>query len=146
MARRTRKIPVTYDDGRNVVEYVPRTPTELRREMTRVHEAVQTAVHVMSPLKRKRHAVIKAALFQLRHLLRKLPEEMTDEERATELARISYAMEDTLGILNKLVHCRVSHLETARFILTYGQTPKKREAPASYGAKHHFQYERDLDD
>ena len=36
-------------------------------------------------------------------------------------------MEDARFNLNKLSQCRVPSVEAARFCLTYGQTPKKRE-------------------
>jgi len=46
---------------------------------------------------------------------------------------LSFIMEDTVSLLNRLRHCRVGNIEKARFILTYGQTPKKRELTARYG-------------
>lgn len=130
-----RKIPVRYNDGTTDIDYVARTPSELRDELQRVQEAILEAARILSRLHRTRHIVIKTARFQLEHALRNLPNDSTDEDIAAELARLSYLMEDTLNILNKLTHCRISYLKQARFKLTYGQTPKRREPPARYGKK-----------
>jgi hypothetical protein len=36
-------------------------------------------------------------------------------------------MEDTLNILATIKHSTIEELQQARFLLTYGQTPKKRD-------------------
>lgn len=124
---------VYYDDGVTQREYVPRTLPELRSELSRIHQAIYEATRMLSTMGRVKHVVIKTALLQLRNARRTVPDDAPAEELAGEIARLSVLMEDTLFILNKLKHCRVHHMEEARFKLLYGQTPKKRELPTTYG-------------
>jgi len=139
MAKRKRsaanKIPVHYGDGTVAIEYVPRTPPELRAELSRVQRNIRETIRILSTLKRIRHHVIKSVRFQLDQALHKLPDDAADEDVAAEIARLSYLMEDTLNMLNRLTQCRIANIEKARFKLTYGQTPKKREPPEKYGSR-----------
>lgn len=132
MARPVR-FRVHYSDGATQREYVPRTLPELRTELARIHKAIEESIRMLSTMSRVRHIVIKTALLQLTNARQPLPDGASAEELAGEIARLSMLMEDTLFILNKLKHCRIHHMEEARFKLLYGQTPKKRELPTTYG-------------
>ncbi len=133
--RKVKKILIMYDDGEVRRNYVSKAPSELRPELNRVQESIRIVLRILSRLYRTRHPVIVTSRFQLLNGLRSLTlTEMSDEEVAAEIARLSYLMEDTLGLLNKLEHSRTKHLEEARFTLTYGQTPQKRDPAGSYGA------------
>jgi len=133
--RAPKKVDIIYNDGKNRIEYVARPPSELRRELERVQTRILRAIRILSTMKRIRHIVLRSASFQLRHCLRELSKDASHEEVAEEIARLSFLMEDTLGILGRLSHCRIANLEEARFELRYGQTHKKRDPPAQYGAK-----------
>lgn len=138
MARRRRKVKkvvIKYDDGSVYRNYVGKTSSELRPEIERILESIRIVLRILTRLRRTRHPVIITSRFQLLNGIRELSlDDMTDEEIANEIARLSYLMEDTLSQLNKLEHSRTHHLEEARFRLTYGQTPQKREAAGSYGS------------
>ncbi len=130
-----KKFEVNYRNGDSTVEYVARTAVELRVELRRVQRHIQEAVRALATLKRVRHCVIMSASFQLKHAIHKLPDDVSDEAIAQEIARLSFLMEDTLVLLNRLTNCRVSNLEAVRFLLTYGQTPKKRDTLVHYGSR-----------
>jgi len=122
-----KKIPIRYVDGNEHVEYVPRTSKELKTELERIQLAIRRALRVLSKLRRKRHIVLVTVRFQLRNCLKEIVNDASDEAVADEIARLSYVMEDTVMLLEHLKHSRIPCLEEARFLLTYGQTPKQRE-------------------
>lgn len=126
-----KKIRVHYQD----IEYVPRARADLRPELGRVQSELKLAIRILFRARRYRHVAVSTARFQLENCLREIPEGASDQWLADEIGRLSYVMEDTLGILNRLKHSRVHYLEEARFKLTYGQTPKKRDPPGSAGQK-----------
>jgi hypothetical protein len=126
-ARRTIKIPVIYQQGPIRIEYVDKTPSELDPELARVRESVHRALQILARLSRLKHIAIVSARFQLQNCLSELKPDSSHDDKAKELARINYTMEDTLGLLNRLSNSRIEWLEAARFQLTYGQTPKKRD-------------------
>ena len=137
-----RRIPVIYSDGVVRVEYVARAPSELSVEFRRVQRHILETIRILSTMKRIRHHIIKSARFQLSQAIREFePGTCTEDAIAAEIARLSYLMEDTLNILNRLSCCRVANLEAARFKLTYGQTPKKRDPPETYGSREKRQKE-----
>ena len=140
MARRRKKagprkvrVAWTEADGR-VLEYVPRLPGELRGELERVTDSVRRALRILWPVRRLRHHCIVSARVQLQNCLRDVPADADEDWRANEIARLSYVMHTALGMLDQLRNSRVKWLGEARFTLTYGQTPKKREPAGSYGA------------
>lgn len=137
MARRKRRLPKklpvvwTTDDG-TVVEYVPRIASELRPEFERVREHGLRAARVLSRLKRHKNIILVSARFELEHCHQAPPEGAGDEWYAREIARLSYVYEQTHQLLSRLVNSRIQFIENARFLLTYGQTPTKREPATSY--------------
>lgn len=138
MARRKKrrsgpkKIPIVYQSGTQTIEYVGKTSSELRPEYARVRDAIHRALRVLSRLRRLRQIVLVSARFQLNEALRELPEDASDEQVADEIARLSFVMQDTFDVLAKLEHSRTPFIQEARFILTYGQTPRKREPSGTY--------------
>lgn len=130
-----KKVAIVYNDGQNRVEYVAKPPSGLRPELERVQFNILQAIRMLNTMRRIRHIVLRTASFQLSHSIRELPKDAGDQEVADEIARLSFLMEDTLLILRRLTHCRIANLEETRFKLQYGQTPKKRDPPARYGAK-----------
>lgn len=125
-AKIKRKFPIVFRGVEPPIEYVDKTAHELRIELQRVHAAVATTQMLLSRLPRALHPGIKAARFQLANMLRDVSA-LTDDEAADELARLNYCMEDALALLNMLSDSKVEWLEKARFELTFGQTPRKRE-------------------
>lgn len=132
MARRTpHKYRVCYSDTQTTINYVDRTATELRSELERVQAAVLSGVRILAGILRLRNALIIGAYVQLKHCLREIPATAAPEEVAMEIARLSHIMGVLVESLNKLSNSRINNLQEARFILTYGQTPKKREPMTS---------------
>ncbi len=133
MAKRKapKKVRVYFEGDRGLIEYVPRAPSDLRPELERVQADIRLTLRILHRARRYRHVAVSTARFQLENCLRDTPAGASDEWLADEIARLSYVMEDTLGILNRLKHSRMHYLEEARFRLTYGQTPKKRDPPGA---------------
>lgn len=130
------KVPVVYDDGVTNVEYVGKQKNELRPELERIVYEIKQVLRILQRLRRHRHIIIISARFQLVEALRDLPEELeTEEDVANEIARLSFTMEDTLKLLGRLSNSRIPVLEAARFKLTYGQTPKRREPAGAFRSK-----------
>lgn len=128
MARRAvYKVKVRYTDDRTAIDYVDRLPSELRPELDRIQRAVLDTVRILSQLLRLRNAIVISAYVQLKHLVRELPEGTPAEDLAAEIARLSYVMSTIVASLDTLTHSRIKNLQEARFALTYGQTPKKRD-------------------
>ncbi len=128
MARRLpSKYRVRYSDGALTINYVDRTAPELRAELDRVQRAVLSGVRILAGILRLRHALIISAYVQLKQCLREIPADAPPEDMAAEIARLSYVMGTLVESLGKLSNSRINNLQEARFTLTYGQTPKKRE-------------------
>lgn len=128
MARRKRanKLSIIYKRGDVKIVYVPRATEDLLPEAKRIHVCVSRALRTLRLLRRTRHAAIKAAIWQLEQLPPPT-KDMTDTELVTYIGVTSYTMEDTLGLLGELKTSKIDELQAARFQLTYGQTPKKRD-------------------
>jgi hypothetical protein len=109
------------------VDYVDRTEPELRQELARVQQAVSDGARMLTPILRIRNPVIVSAYTQLRYVLQSLPPDAPPEQMADEIARLSYVMEQTVELLDTLSNSRVNNLQEARFTLTYGRAPKKRD-------------------
>lgn len=140
MAKRKRRAPrklavqwVTPEG--EVLDFVDRTPSDLPIELARVRSHGLLAAKVLSRLKRLRNAEIIRARFELEHCQRPEPEDVPAEWYAQEIARLSYVYQQVLQVLNRLCHARTRWLEETRFLLTYGQTPKKREPAGTYGSR-----------
>lgn len=125
-AKPRRRLPVVYRGVSPPIEYVDKSPFELRAELQRVYAAIATASKLFERLARFRHPAIPAARFQLANAIRETSG-MDDEALANELARLNYTMEDTVRILSLMSLCEQEWLEKIRFELTFGQTPRKRE-------------------
>ena len=132
-AKGPRKVPIRYQTADQRVDYVPRRPAELPVELDRVRTGILRALRVLNRMKRIRHSAIVGARFQLEQALCDVPAGASEEWMADEIGRLSFVMADSLKLLSQLCHSRTHWLEEARFILTYGQTPKKREPAGSYG-------------
>lgn len=140
MAKRrksAKKFPVCYISSAGEIQYVGRTRAELPRELERVRNSIHAALRILFRLRRVRHKVIVTATFQLRNCLREIPESDDPYWVASEIARLSYIMEDTRKIIDRLKNSRTHWLEQVRFTLTYGQTPKQRDPAGSYGGGTH---------
>lgn len=140
MAKRKRKaarrIPVIWvTAGGQTIEFVERAPSELAPELARVADHGVRAAKVLSRLKRLRNVHIVRARFELGHCQQEVPDLASHEWLAGEIARLSYVYKQVLDELNKLCHARTRWLEEARFLLTYGQTPQKREPAGNYGSR-----------
>jgi hypothetical protein len=138
MAKRRRstvKVPIRFRLGDITVEYVSRAEDQVWNEYCRVRNAVLDATRILNLLKRIRHPVLVTARVQLAHVLDDVQEDAELDVVAAEIARLSYVMDDTVTVLAGLKHCRVPHLQAARFALTYGQTPKKRDPAGDYGQR-----------
>lgn len=124
--KRTNKLPIIYKNGATKVVYVSRAPDELLTEAKRMYGCIQVALRQLKSLKRTRHAALKGAVWQLTQV-----EEPSAGESIASLvdyiAVVSYLMEDSLAMLASLKNSKIDELEEARFNLTYGQTPKKRD-------------------
>ena len=130
MAKRRLKVPITYKTPDGVlIEYVPRYSSELVRELARVYTAVLQANRVLATLSRVRHIAIQSVHFQMANALRAPLSEFDELTASDEIARLSFIMEDAVGILSTLTNSRTANLQQLRFVLTYGQTPKKRDQP-----------------
>jgi len=116
------------DDGTKVT-YVDRPAGELRSELERVRNAGLLAAKVLSRLRRVRNSSIQLALFELAHCSQAVPEDAPPKWLADEIARLSFTYSGVVKLLNLLSNSRVRWLEEARFLLTYGQTPIKRDTP-----------------
>lgn len=124
------KICIRFTSPEETIEYISKTPDELWVEYERILQAIKDALRALSRIRFVRNIVIATAQLQLQSAVRPLPEDISDEELAKEIARLSKLMEDTIKILSRLSNSRTQWLEEARFILTYGQTPKKKEMGA----------------
>lgn len=128
MSRRApTKHAVRYANNVVAINYVDRTAAELRPELARVQKAVLSGVRILAGILRLRNALIIEAYVQLKQTVRELPPEASNAEVAAEIARLSYVMGTLVESLGKLKNSRINNLQEARFTLTYGQTPKKRE-------------------
>ncbi len=129
------KFAVRYVNGTETVDYVDRTESELRQELHRVQQAISNGTRMLVPILRVRHPVIVSAYTQLRHVLADMPADAPPEQVADEIARLSYVMEQTVELLDTLSNSRVNNLQEARFTLTYGRAPKKRD-PSVFKKSH----------
>lgn len=130
-----RKPARRYEIRYEAVEYLPRTAIEVWPEFRRVRAAINDVLRILSLLKRIKNGTLVSARFTLLNCYRDLPDDSPLELVASEIGRLSYVMADALTILSDLKHCRIHHLEEARFKLTYGQTPKKRDPGYGSGTK-----------
>ena len=128
MARRKRanKLPIVYRSGSSKVVYVSRAPDELFTEAKRVWGSIQVALRQLKALKRTRHSALRGAVWQLSQVEPPLKEANT-ASLVDYIATVSYLMEDSISMLATLKNSKIDELEEARFHLTYGQTPKKRD-------------------
>lgn len=129
MARKRKKpnkLPVIYKDSKVRIVYVSRSPEELFPEAVRIYSAVQVALRHLHLLRRSPHAAIHAAEWQLANVVAP-PAWATTPLLVDYISTTSYLMEDTLNILATIKHSTIEELQQARFLLTYGQTPKKRD-------------------
>lgn len=124
--KRTNKMQIVFRNGATRVVYVSRAPDELFDEASRIHTCSLSALRQLRLLKRTRHAAVKAAVWQLEQLAEPNPKWST-AALVDYIASASFLMEDTLGILSALKNSNIDELRAARFQLTYGQTPKKRD-------------------
>jgi hypothetical protein len=136
LRRVPKKFPIrwTNADG-STIEYVDRAESELRAELERVRDHGFRAAKVLSRIRTGRHVVIVAARFELEHCQRVVPDDASSAWLSAEIARLSYVYQQTLELLNRLSNSRIHWLEETRFLLTYGQTPKKREAAGNFTSR-----------
>ncbi len=143
------KFPVQYNEPGVSINYVSRATPEVWPELRRVRAAINDVIRILTTLKRIRNGVLVSTRFILLNCHRDLPDDTPLEIVAAEIGRLSYIMADALETLNTLKYCRIHHLEEARFKLTYGQTPKKRDPTGDYriNIKHDRQsFDSDRDD
>jgi hypothetical protein len=126
---KAKTVSVIYENNGVRVEYVNRKETDIPAEYQRVKEAVLAANLIVNRyrVRRVRHIILDVCRFQLANSLRELPPETPVEVLASEIARLSFLMQETLTGINRLCHSRIAFLEELRFKLTYGQSPKKRD-------------------
>jgi hypothetical protein len=130
--------PIIYDKAAEPIEYVGKYTHELKPEIARLLETIQEAKALLDRLSRFRHIAITTAKFQLANT--SSDPDLAIEALPKEIARLNYLMEDSLGLLNILCDSKLHWLEQARFKLTFGQTPRKREM---VGQKDKHTYEPD---
>jgi len=146
MSKPRRRFEVSYLYKGETVEFVPRLASEVLPELYRIYEAVLNASRTLATMRRVRHWAVQSARFQLANAIRAPLSSFTPETGAAEIARLSCVLQDTLEILSTLCNSRTTNLEQTRFILTYGQTPRKREQVMKKGAQSYVEEEDDSGD
>jgi hypothetical protein len=122
------KPAVVYDDGIRRVDYVGKLPHEVQGEIQRVCRHIDMTLRLLKPMSRTQHPAVRAAIFVLQNIE---PDRSSHQHK--ELARISYLMETALNMLSKMTNSKADYLQSARFNLLYGQTPKRRDRDTIIG-------------
>lgn len=121
------KYPIVWTSNGEEFVYVDKLTPELRPEYRRLADSIRLGIRMLSFMRRIRHPAIVSARFNLLNAGVVDPDSLSDEQVALELGRLSHLMHDTVTLLNQLSGSRIDHLEQARFQLTFGQVPKKRD-------------------
>lgn len=120
------KFVIAYEHNGKRIEYVGRTLAELAPEYRRIVTHLKWAIRELRQLRSPNPWVV-ATLVQLQTVPVIDPMSCAADQVAYEIAQVSFIMEDALNMLAHLKHSTVERLEAARFALTYGQTPKRRD-------------------